>query len=237
MATILSDVQGLVERTIYKAIRAVTEEHGYIPVITSYPNTSIGAAAYQTAIDACVVAKGFAIEVFGHSNPQAKGNKTIPRIVIKPRRVIEGGIGMNVGTVNELNAGNADFKSFTVSGTTSNIHIEVRLVSNTAAQHRILHAILMAAMNFRGYLNMYTGSGQFFYAFIGYNDEENTIEGIIENTYTYEVRDVDMMQQVIIDANVAKINEITFEIYTGSYFPNEGFTDSDFVLSDTDVIT
>lgn len=237
MATILSNIQGLIERTVYKALRAVTEEHLYIPDITDYPNTQNGFNDYNDAVKDVVADKGYAIEVFGHSNAQAKGQKLVPRIVIKPRRVIEGGIGMDVGKLFKLNAGDASFTSYTVQGTSSNIHIEVHLVSNTAAQHRILHSIMMAALNHRGYLELYDNSAKFFYRYIGYSDEENVVEGILTNVYTYEVVDVDMMQEVIVDAATAKILEITFEMYTGTYFPTSEFEPGDFTIADSDIIT
>lgn len=235
--TVLSTVQESIERTFYKALRAVTEEHGYIPDITLFANNQVGQNNYNAAVQAIVALKGFAIEVFGHSNSQAKNTKLAPRIVVKPRRIIEGEIGLNSGKTFTLNSGDASFKSFIVPGTSSHIHLDIYLVSNTAAQHRILHAIMMAALNFRGYLETYDNTGQFFYRFIGYEDEENTLEGQMDNIYSYEVVDIDMTQQVEVSGEVAKIVEITNEIYEGTYFPTPGFNSGDYELTDTQIIT
>lgn len=232
MATVLSSNQEYVERAIYKAIRTVVEEHGYIPDITSFPNTATGASNYKAAVKAIADGvKKFAIEVFGPSNVQSVGNLEVPRIVIKPRRVIEGGIGASVGKSFSDN-GDGTFKSYVVQGTSSNIHIEVKLVSNSAAQHRILHAILSASMNSRGYKKTITNQ-DFFYKYVGYEDSEDLQTGITINTYTYQVEDIDMINEDVIDPAVAKISQIDMEIYTGTYFPTTTHDPLDYAEGDT----
>ena len=234
MAIVLSDVQGLVERAIYKAIRLVVEELGYIPVVTNYTNDEAGQLAYNAAVKAIAASnKRFAIEVFGHSNNQSKGNLAVPRFVLKPRRIIEGGVGYDMGKTLKPNEDeDGSYTSYVVQGSSSNIHIELSLVTNTAEQHRKLHSILHYVMGNRGY--KITSTNQtFFYRYIGYDDNEELERGLSTNTYTYEVVDVDMAREQIIDEAVAKIVEIDIELYTGTYFPTDTHDIGDYELTDT----
>lgn len=231
----LSNSQEKIERALYSTIRALVESEGYIPVIASYPNTQIGSDNYQAAVKTIAAGvKGFAIEVFGFSSSQAKAMLQVPRIVMKQKRMVEGGIGVPAGK-SFVENGDA-FDTFAYQGTTTDLHIDISICFNSQAQNRILNAIINKALSMRGYIYLLDGSGYFFYKYIGFDDSPNTIEGIDTHTYTYAITDLQLYKSTSL-GSTPKITEITAEIYSGNYFPDGDFNEDDFEEPETLIIT
>ena len=62
-------------------------------VIFHYYDDPLGVILFNTDLTSIISTKGFAIEIFGSSNPQAKYLKKIPRIVVLPNQSLAGALG------------------------------------------------------------------------------------------------------------------------------------------------
>lgn len=103
---------------------------------------------------------------------------------------------------------------------TTDFYINFCVVSNTAAQARVLNAILALSVPRRGYIPWYNDATKSFFArFLNYYDRTDEDEGIIEHVYAYEIPDAwDMDDRD--DPNhptIANIDEITLNINVQKY--------------------
>src|SRR5690606_14989407 len=138
-------------------------------------------------------AKSFAIELFNHSSSQAKGLKRVPRIVISPERVMPGEVGSTPDGFVERSPLDP-FLFLKVEGIdqTSDMMVDISLITNTAAQSRVLQAILGKALGHRRnipYLGNPYGD-TFFTRNLNCYTLSDTLEGISERIYTYEIKDL-----------------------------------------------
>lgn len=212
--TVLSTVQQLIERTLYSTIRGICVEHGYSVDITAYPNSQVGQGNYNTAMNAIFNSKGFAVEVFGVSNPQAKGDKKVARIVLQTEAFLPGDVGNEFVQSFEVVSGGSDIKGHIWQGTRNNIHIRISLVSNTAEQARILNAILFAALSNRGWLTVAgTVQGKFFYEQLSFDYFDEPDEGYINYEVIYKITDVQVAEPTLSEDTYVNISEITFEFF------------------------
>jgi len=207
----LTNIQELVERSIFEAIRKVLVREGYVPDVTLVPDR----ATYDQQLSAIEQAKGFASEIFGNGSSQATGTKHVPRIVISGRRVLVGEIGSPPSREFEKDPLNPNsIIAVTPAPETSHLQLEIHLVSNTAQQERFLTAVINAALKTRSYIPMIddpTGKSKFFLRQFNYYDLPDTIEGIDENVYAYEVTDLYLFEGTIEQINVPLIQAITLE--------------------------
>lgn len=212
MALPLSQVQEIIERSIFEAIRKVIVVEGYLPDVNTYlPTNQITYNAWVADVTTIKNAKGFCIEIFGPGSNQAKYQKKIPRIVIQTRRFLPGEIGTPPDGFFQLQDDNT-FKQVKTAPTTSSMQIDVRLVSKTQAQDRIMHAIIGKALTTRKYIQVYNDlnnpKAKFFARQVSYNDYNELDEGVMERIYTYEVPDI-YQTEFEIGPTVAPITEIT----------------------------
>jgi hypothetical protein len=208
----LSNIQERVERSIFEKIRLLLVTEGYLPDITNYPENNTGQQQWKTDLQAIDGIKGFAAEVFGHGNAESKGQKRTPRIAIIPRRILPGDIGTPIEGYFEPDP--LDPKK-TIKRTTppesAILDIDIHLVSSTAKQDRVLHAILNQAIGSRGHIPFYDSPKElFFIKQYNYYDIPDTQEGIEEKVYSYEVRDLYLTEGTI-QRNIPTIKEITVE--------------------------
>lgn len=215
MALPLADVQDIIERSIFEAIRKVIVVEGYLPDITVYlPVNQITYDAWVNDVKNVVTAKGFCIEIFGPGSNQSKYQKKIPRIVIQTRRFLPGEIGTPPEGFYQLQDDNT-FRQVKTAPTTSNMQIDIRLVSKSQIQDRIMHAIIGKALTTRKFIQIYTDLNnpiaKFFLRQVGYNDYNELDEGVMERVYTYEVPDVYQTEWDIISTVIAPITEITVD--------------------------
>lgn len=207
-----SDVQQKVERSVFELIRLKLVAGGYLPDITTFSVDKPGYDLYQQAIAAVVQAKGFCIEIFGASSPQAKGFKKVPRIVIKTRSYRPGELGnqpnlsfVPVGPANDPTS----FEGKKLPPTTSNLKLEIHLVAKSSKQDRVLHNIIQQTLTTRRYVPIYDNpTMKFFLIDTGFLDLEDLDEGVIERVYNYEAKDIYASDEVVV-TTVAPIVEIT----------------------------
>lgn len=193
----LSKLQERLERSLFRALRLIAVAEGYLPDITntglygSHPYTAANQLAWDNALIAIAAGpKGFAIEIFNHS--QTKGVKVVPRIAIIPRRTLPGDIGgpMQPYTTNDPN-NPASMVNVSLPLESSNFFYDIHLISNSAAQDRVLHGILKKAFGEKKYLPYYDDLSElFFIRQTSDFDLPDPSEGIKEQVYTYEIPDL-----------------------------------------------
>lgn len=215
----LSDIQSVIETTIFERIRVECVDKGYTPDITNvaYPNNPTGQTAWDTALKTIQTNVGFAIEVFNNASTQARGQKKVPRIVISPQPFLEGALGGDSSRVYSLQ-NNGTFNATILPPQTSEYYCNIHLVANTAAQIRILQALLSLAIPVRGYIPIFDRNTLLFKTeniFIrklnGYPIPQ-TAEGIMEFVYRFQVPDIFEVEERLVAAGLAKLVEIKANI-------------------------
>lgn len=211
--TPLSNIQEIIDRSIFQAIKQEVVDKGYCPDIASYPDTDIGVTQYNA--DLTAISNGplkFAIEVFGASSTEAKKYKRIPRIVIIPLQNLPGALGGSNDKiyVKEGNKLRAEY----LPPQTTDLTYDIHLVSKNAQQSRILSQLLGIALPKRGYIKVKDTENcdRIFVHNYTFRKFENTELGIIENIYSYRVPDIfEIANAQDTGRLISKITEITVE--------------------------
>lgn len=218
----LSDIQERVERSIYEAIRIWLVDNAYLPDISNdgtFPKsgdnlTAPAEAAWLAAMAAVESAKGFASEVFNHSSSHDKGLKRVPRLVIIPRRIMAGDIGLPLGGTISQNPLDPDaLLKYQNPPETANLWIDLNLVSKTTQQSRFLNALIAKVIGAKRFLQFYDNPNErFLMKQINYYDLPDPPEGIQENVYSYEVQDLYLFDKGEGSGSpVSMIKEITLQ--------------------------
>jgi len=208
MSTIaLSNVQEIIERSLFEVLRKELVSKGYLPNILLYPDTQVGHGDYNLAISNIVTQKGFAIELYNEGSNKAKGVKKIPRCIINTGNFLPGALGGDPQRY-FLDQGNF-FQALVTPPQTVDFFINVHLVSEDVEQERILNALVALAIQRRGYVPFYTGSGDtFFCRYLNFFHIDDLDAGIIEKVYAYQVSDCWDTEDRIITEAVSKITKI-----------------------------
>jgi hypothetical protein len=212
----LSNIQQDIERSIFEIIRLKLVEEGYLANIKSYTQNQNGANAYKAANNAIASTKGFYIEIFGAGSQQAKGEKTVPRIIIQPQRALPGDIGQPITSIEK---GGNSYTQFKHPFTTSNYQIDIKAVWNTVVQYRIINAILAETVSTRNYIPFYNAAvptDNFFMENLntGY-DASDSEQGTTESVYMFQITDINLRNPQTIKSNGPLITQITTEIRQG----------------------
>jgi len=136
--------------------------------------------------------KGFTCGVYGSSTAFSKGEKTTCRIVIIPKRILDGEVGLPPGrnTIPDPDHP-GQFLSIINPLTSVNMHFDIHLVSNGQKQSRFLNAILQRAFGQMKYIPFYDKPGErLFIKYYNYYDVSDTNDSTEENVYSYEVQDL-----------------------------------------------
>jgi hypothetical protein len=210
----LSNLRERVERSIFHWIRLKLVEENYLPDITDYTNDPAGTASYVAAIATKAGANGFAIEIFNHSGSQEKILKKVPRIVLQHRLDLVGSIGSEFGS-NYFIPVPGGFNRQSQPLRTTDVYLDIHLVSNSAKQDRVLHAVLMACISQARYIPFYDDPEEkFLVEYVSHRDYPDTTSGILENIYTYKCCDLWLEEPNVDDTLVVPITEITLETET-----------------------
>jgi len=204
----LSDIQELLERSVFHRIRKVCVDKGYLPDITTYTKNEAGQIAYDIAISAIVTSKGFAIEVFSNSNQEVKDVKKLPRIVLNSQDFMPGALGgANTRYYEKQISGS--YKKMVRPPQSSDYTFNVHLISETTKQARILNAIVALALPRMGYIPLYNDATRnVFTHVISSSDLTDQQNGINERVYRYEIPDIFETEDYSIE-DIAAIKEIT----------------------------
>lgn len=225
----LSNIQEIIERSLFEDIRKEIVDKGYLPDISdvgTYPDSQVGWDQWQSDIDDIVTNQGFAIEIFGVGNNKAKGTKKVPRIVLEPGNFLPGALGGDPRNTFEAADGNT-FNILKTPLQTTDFYMNICIVAETIQQLRTLTGILAISVPRRGYHNFYNDPTKTFFArFLNYYDRDDESEGFLEHVYSYEIPDAwDQENQEI--GTIAAINEITFNTNIQKYMDGSWGSDSD----------
>lgn len=215
----LNNVQERVERSIFEAIREKLVEHGYLPERAAYDNTQHAQDLFQVAKTQIVdtSSKVDSIDIYGHGNALAKGIEACPRIVCVTRRVMPGDIGKKIYGEYSVNALDPDaVVKAKHPYMSTNLHIDIEVVSKTARQDRIMNAILAEAIGgTMGFVDVYdtTINERFLVRQFNFYDIPDTENGIIKKVYSYEIPDI-YLTDGMTQQNFPLIKEIKVEIFT-----------------------
>jgi hypothetical protein len=237
--TPLSNIQEVIERSLFESIRQEVVDKGYLPDISdtvTYPDTAVGWAQWESDIENIVSSMGFSIEVYSVGSNENKGIKKVPRIVIESGNFLPGALGGDPRRFFEDVTSHWDAK--VTPPQTTDFYINFCIVGNTAAQIRVLNAIMSLAIPRRGYIPWYNDSTKSFFArFLNYYDRTDEDEGIIEHVYAYEIPDAwdsddsEFNSVVTGDNTIAKIGEITLNINIQKYMDRTwGYDSSELVV-------
>lgn len=218
---ILPNTQELIERSIYHNLRYTTVAAGYIPDITNYdienPDINVAIAEntrFETDLKAIVTDKGFAIELFSNGPSQQRGELKVPRIVLETESFLPGEIGLDT-TKNYSKNQDGTFTAYdnTWLTQTSDFYFQLRLLSNSAKQQRILNGIMLQTLPRKGYMRWVGDTelrttGNLFINFVSHAEFNHTEEGIIEKVYRYEIKDVNEIDPVALQETIAAIQSI-----------------------------
>lgn len=214
MPPILNDIQLRIERSIFEAIRQRIVFHGYIPDITDVKYQGLQPDVFESTWDADVaaieLANQFAIEVFGHGSSLAKGLKKTPRLAIIPRRIMPGDIGTNIdGGFSRDPLAPDNTQKLIPTLQSADLHIDINVVPETAAQDRALNAILGEALSTLKYIPFYDDPTEtFLIRQFNFYDLPDNRNGISEKSYSYEIPDLYLYEGRVI-SNIPLIQEIT----------------------------
>lgn len=185
------DSQEIIERSFYYSLLGVSVKMGLSLDPREYPETRDGGKQFSEDKRLIQENKGLYIEIIGAGNNQEKAMKTGPKIVINPQTYIPGDVGLNrrmwERVENNYIVSEVPFES-------SDLFIDVHLVSVNANENRLLHNVMFTSLPQRGYLKPYTYNqppfdGNIFLIYSNSYDASSLDKGIIEKVYTYEVKD------------------------------------------------
>ena len=219
----LSNIQEVIELTLFHAIRLEVVSQGYLPDIMSFADTPAGSAAYEAAIQAVVTAKGFCCEVFNNSNPDDKGVKKIPRITLKSEMYMPGDVGGDSSRtyVEHINQqGTKYFSAHIRPPMTVDFGFNIHLLCNNASQYRLMNSMLANAIPLRGYVPVFQRAGlntetyNIFVENISFNALPISRDdfAVLEYVLRYQVKDVFLVEFMQDLGNVAALNEIVLNL-------------------------
>lgn len=213
----LSPTQLILDRSIEAALRRVAVDQGYSLSRATYDlTTEAGQNLYNADIKAIQTNKGFAVEIFGHSNQQYKANKQVARITIDPYGFMPGDIGNDPSPYHVSN-GSGGFTKVNAISKFSDYEVNIYISCNTAEQVRTLTALVSHALGKRGYLPKWPltvkqVSGNFFYEQMDIYDDSDIAEGVIEKVFRYRLPEVFEIAEEEDDVVIAAINQIDLDL-------------------------
>lgn len=218
----LSITQSIIERSVFQLINQTLANEGYWPLYDAslYPNTPLGLAAWDTAVKAVITSKHFAAQPFGYGAPQSKNDKQVPRIAIITRRFNPGDIGNPVDGMVIVSPTDPNiYQEIVRPQETLDQQIEVHVVANNSEQERILTAVVYEALGSKGYVPFYGRPGLFFIRQFNYYDLPDPQDSFIEKVYCYEIKDLYIKNDTILNADLPLITRIELQTILGKYEP------------------
>jgi len=208
----LSNVEELIERTLFHSVQRELVARGYLPDIedtVTYPDTQAGWDAWNAAIAQIVQDKGFCVEVFGHSSNLNKGVQKTPRIVFIPEEFEPGAIGGDQTYLYERNGGS--FDAMVRPPQSVDYFMSVHVIGETAEQMRFMNSLIGLALPRRGYLPFYDDpehKPKMFLENIAFRRYGDTSKGIEEHIRSFKIPDLYDVEEYIAETGIAPITEI-----------------------------
>lgn len=207
-----TNIQNLLEITVFEQIRLQLVAESYLPDIlntTLFPRTEAGYLSWLTAI--ADIPKGlqkFPIEIFNNGNPENKGEKKMPRIVIVTEDFLPGDIGYPIVDYEQISE--SEYRLINPQNTSLNLNMRVVLIAETALQQQTLTQILFGVMPTRGYLTLSGTTTPILFELAASFPTIDYGEGILERAYRYSIKDLYLSDGTIITSNIAPLDELRF---------------------------
>ena len=222
MSQILTDIHEVVERAIFHSIYNACVSYGYSPDVQAAKtagggNNSAAVANLKSQMATIKSNKGFVIDVKGFGNNLAKGEKSVPSIVCRGGAMIPGDIGGDGFPYLRKDEGDEFYTSLKRPTTRHDFTFNVHLVANTSQQRRVLMAIMGVGLPRMGYIPLKNGTTPILYVrFDGSVPMDDLDRGVMEEVYSYTATDLYLVEDIILDSSVAKVEQITVDpILTG----------------------
>lgn len=216
--TPLTDIQEVVERSVFHSIRQQCVAKGYTPNVFDFPKTNEGFLGYLQALEFIKNDVGFAIEVFNTGAPADRLSKQLPRIVVATQGYLPGAIGGDLSHVYELGAGDK-YTKYNVPPTTSDLYLNIHIVSNNTQQHRILGALMALSVPRRGYIRTWDseiddwGEGYLFCNHLSYVPvRQYNSPGTMETIYRYVLPDLFETNMRVNEIEISPLKEINLQL-------------------------
>lgn len=176
-----------------------------------YSDNALGANSLQTDVATIVNSKGFAIEIFGVSSPDAKGLKKIPRILVIPGERMPTSLGSNVFNY-FIPDGGSTYNKVKESGFALDLTYMIYTVASNAKETRVIHEVVSRALPNLGYIPTWNDpTNNLFVEYQSYRPGIITPQGLIEDIYTYKIGDIFTEPEKTVATGISKITEITTE--------------------------
>lgn len=214
-----SNIEEIVERSIYDALRKNIVAAGYLPDImntTRYPIdpenpenlNQVGIANWTADINTIKTNMGFCCDLLGTSAAKAKGDKKVPRIAIVAKRIMPGDLGYPPQEFYvKRNTVPITYTKSTYPKESANMHFDIHIVSETQQQLRFMNFIIQQTLGQKVYIYLYNDPTQnFFIKQYNYYETPDAKDGYEENIYQYEVQDLYLVNLSTI--TIAPITEI-----------------------------
>jgi hypothetical protein len=211
----MNDIQTLIERSIYEAIRLVLVATGYTPDISLFPETPEGTEDYFNYLDQIQEEKGFAIELFGFSPPESKGVSKLPQIVLVSESFIPGDVGMEDSPI-YIPEDEDHFSKVLVDPLAYNLMYSCYLYAPSTESFRVLRNTLHLALKPFQYIPIIGTSEVVLSVATGASSKTNYREGGLDTTYSYYVPDV-LFSSTLIEQAASAIKSIHLNTYIQSH--------------------
>jgi hypothetical protein len=212
----LSNIQARIERTYFSRILSRTVAEGYTADIsdeTTYPNTTVGYQAYQNALAAIKVSKGFAVELLGSGNPGRRGEKNLARISLQTRSFLAGEIGYPCPRELVLDAANDKYDVYINDSRSHEYYIDCIVSAETQEQYRILWALVNHSISALDYLPFHDNppgeDSMFLSELTGFIPQTDVDNGILEGGYSFRVPDIFWVDPIKTDESWGVIQNIS----------------------------
>jgi len=229
----MATIQERIERSFYEAVRLKVVADGYTPDITTYSQDPSGYAQYEADLKTILNTQGFAVEVYGMSNPEDKGYKKLARIVLITDAFLAGDFGIERRTEYVYNETNGNYDGVTPTQNLSHqLFMKCCIVCDDTAQFRYLVDVINSTLPLRGYLPYYdVPDTSFFTETTSFMDLSSATEGILEKVYTYRVPDVVWTEDILDPGAAVPITYINLLIQAklGIYFPATSIDVGEFI--------
>jgi len=201
-----------VERSIYEALRLRTVAEGYTPDISQYPNTSAGTEQYRLDLAAIKADKGFAVEIFNNTQPEAKGVIQTARISIVHGGTSMGNIGLPIQQ-DPIDMGDGT-SGLTIGSTITNEYqYEVFLTADGLDEFRVIQGIVLQALTGRSFIEFHgvVPTQRFLNIMLSGFPSPSELRGFKEFVYAFRVPDLLTSVQTYSEV-VANMQEYNLEI-------------------------
>lgn len=206
----------VIERSIYDAILQVAIKEGLtLDPKNYYPVTPESIKQFND--DKKALSKY--VSIFGAGSAESKGEKITPRIVVENDTLFPGAIGLQDNFL-EFNEEDKNYIPIQMPSKSLEQIVNIHICAGNQADYRVLQTIVAKALPLRGYIKNYlnetlTESGNIFLELVNAYDESDTLSGLIEKAFQYQIQDFVLEELVIKDTEntentIPMISDITF---------------------------